>query len=485
MERYLSGAGLKNQVDMAAVFKRNAGLFSLNSIELVGSMLAVSENESSANLDKQRRLCQLQEFLTVGYIREALKEATDAAVNFEMGAWIQVPGDGKISYRQSLAALLNEADRERRADLEAARMEILARKNEFLVPIHVQTHEMANRVGFADYLGMMGQLKEFPLAPVRDEMRAFLTKSSGLYEEKLSEALESGLGIPLANAQRHDLLRLFRGEKYDALFPAERMVSTARKFCASMGLEMEAGGRVRLDLGARAQKSPRAFCSTVQVPDEVYLVIFPRGGHDDYRAFLHELGHALHYAGVEPGASVEAKRLGDNSVTEGFAMLFGHLLLNPLWLADQLGGSGEDYAEFLRAHALFELFMLRRYAAKICYEFGLHKNASLEGEPARYAHTLSEATLAATPEESFLDDVDPFFYCANYLRAWMLQAQIAKRLRGLFGVKWWCSKESGNFLTDLWRAGQAKNGDDLSRHLGFECLSSNPLVKEVDGLLRA
>ena len=485
MEWYRGGAGLKDRVDMAAVFGRHPGLFSRESVDTAASALAASEDAGDAGPGEGRRLRQLRGFLTVGFIREALKELSDAAVNFEMAARVRVPGGGKISYRQSQAALLNEADRGRRAALESARMEVVARKSEFLVPIHERTHEMAAGLGFADYLGMMGELKSFPLAPVRDEMRAFLADTRGLYEEKLSEALEAGLGISLAGARRHDLQRLFRGREHDALFPAERMVPAAREFCASMGLDLEAGGKVRLDIEARPRKSPRAFCSAVRVPGEVYLVISPRGGHDDYRAFLHELGHALHYAGVDPGAPLEAKRLGDNSVTEAFAMLFDHLLLNPSWLAGHLGGSGADYAGFLRAHALFELFMLRRYAAKIGYELGLHDGASLEGEPARYARALGEATLAATPGESYLDDVDPFFYCASYLRAWMLQAQLAERLRERFGAEWWRSRESGEFLAGLWRAGQAEDGDALSRRLGFERLSAKPLAEEIEGLIRA
>jgi len=186
---------------------------------------------------------------------------------------------------------------------------------------------------------------------------------------------------------------------------------------------------------------------------------------------------------VDPGAPFEAKRLGDNSVTEAYAMLFDHLILNPVWLADALGGAEADWAPSLRLSGLFELYMLRRYAAKIDYEMALHRGPELAGMPERYARTLGAATGAAYPPQSYLDDVDRFFYCANYLRAWMLQAQLAERLREGFGPRWWREAGSGDLLRGLWRSGQEEDGDGLSRRLGFERLSAEPLAGEVEGLL--
>ena len=293
----------------------------------------------------------------------------------------------------------------------------------------------------------------------------------------------SQTGVPPASAQRHDAQYCFRGAEYDALFPAEKIETSAREICASMGLDLSAEGRVRLDIEDRPLKSPRAFCASLCVPDEVYLVIRPRGGYDDYRAFWHELGHALHFAGVAADAPFEWKRLGDNSVTEGFAMLFDHLLFEPLWLEDALGGEASDYAAFLAHHALFELYMLRRYAAKIDYELTLHRGAELGGKDAAYREKLSAATGVEYPQVSYLDDVDPFFYCANYLRAWMLQAQMSEVLKTKFGKKWWANQKSGGFLMEIWRDGQRHDGDSLSRHLGYKKLTTEPLEAQIRNLM--
>jgi len=161
---------------------------------------------------------------------------------------------------------------------------------------------------------------------------------------------------------------------------------------------------------------------------------------------------------------------------ENQAMLLGEdeneKALEDALIGMPLGGEKEDYRGFLGHIALFELYMLRRYAAKIDYEFALHGGPELQGKEALYAGKLAGATQVAYPPESYLDDVDPFFYCANYLRAWMLQAQLREVLKTRFGRRWWQSEGSGAFLKELWKEGQAQDADALSRRLGFGSLGA-------------
>ncbi len=476
-EWYEVGAGLKEDVRLSEIFAEYAGLFTRENVEILAPLC-----DSTDDAAERSRLSELRGFLTLAHIRNATRESSEKALLFETKTMVKTPEGEAIPYRQSAVALLNEPDRERRSFLENARLEALAEKNEFLEQIHRTTHGMADDLGFEGYLGMMAAVKRYPLEPVRDEMQRFLERTEALYAGAMEEAM-SKAGVPPSSAQRHDAQYLSRGADYDGLFPAEKIEPSARKVCASMGLDLQAEGRVRLDIEDRPLKSPRAFCASLRVPDEVYLVIRPRGGYDDYSAFWHELGHALHFANVAADAPFEWKRLGDNSVTEGFAMLFDHLLLEPLWLEDALGGEASDYAAFLAHHALFELYMLRRYAAKIDYELTLHQDAELEGKAAAYKQKLSTATGVEYPRISYLDDVDPFFYCANYLRAWMLQAQMAEVLKTKFGVRWWANRESGGFLMEIWRDGQRHDGDSLSRHLGYKRLTTEPLEAQIRNLM--
>ncbi len=476
-EWYEIGAGLKADVRLSEIFAEYADLFTLENIEVLSSLCGSADDPV-----EHSRLSELHGFLTLAHIRNATRESSEQALLFETRTMVETAEGESIPYRQSAVVLLNEPDREKRIFLENARSEVLAEKNEFLERIHRTTHEMADELGFGSYLGMMAAVKRYPLEPVRDEMAQFLKRTEVLYAEAMEEAM-SKAGVPPSSAQRHDAQYCSRGAGFDTLFPVEKIESSAREICVSMGLDLQVGGRVRLDIGDRPLKSPRAFCASLRVPEEVYLVIRPRGGYDDYSAFWHELGHALHFANVAVDAPFEWRRLGDNSVTEGFAMLFDHLLLDPLWLEDALGGQALDYEAFLAHHALFELYMLRRYAAKIDYELTLHQGAELGGKDATYREKLSEATCVEYPRVSYLDDVDPFFYCANYLRAWMLQAQISEVLKTKFGKRWWANQGSGRFLMDIWRDGQRHDGDSLSRHLGCQRLATEPLEAQIRSLM--
>ena len=102
------------------------------------------------------------------------------------------------------------------------------------------------------------------------------------------------------------------------------MEESIRRQVREMGIDPLAAGRITLDTGEREGSASRAFCSPVRVPDEVYLVLRPHGGQTDWTTFLHELGHALHFAYMRPDLAFEYRWLGDNSITEGYAMLFDH-----------------------------------------------------------------------------------------------------------------------------------------------------------------
>jgi len=219
---------------------------------------------------------------------------------------------------------------------------------------------------------------------------------------------------------------------------------------------------VLVDVERRPAKSPRAFCAPVRVPGEIYLVVPPVGGRDDYVALLHEAGHTQHYAHVDPALPFEFRCLGDNSVTEAFAFLFDRLVEEPGWLDARLGVRDADGA--LTAHARAErLIYLRRYGAKLAYELALHGEpaASLEGLPDHYAAQLSGALRITWPRETWLTDVDPGFYAANYLRAWALETRLRSMLRDRFGETWFAEPAAGDVLRALWRDGQRLDAEEL------------------------
>src|SRR5439155_17225800 len=154
------------------------------------------------------------------------------------------------------------------------------------------------------------------------------------------------------------------------LYPAERLVESFTETLAGLGIDLAEQANVTLDTERRPTKSPRAFCSHPRAPDEVYLVVAPVGGRDDFAALYHEGGHTEHYAGVDPSLPFEFRQLGDNSVTESFAFLLEHLVEDPEWLESRLGVG--NAAPAIAHSRTVRLYFLRRYAATLAYELELH-----------------------------------------------------------------------------------------------------------------
>jgi hypothetical protein len=293
-------------------------------------------------------------------------------------------------------------------------------------------------------------------------------------ELEASLEIERTVGAPLAELRRSDLARFFRASHLDGLFPSDRMVPALRQTLAGLGIDLDAQANVTLDTEARPTKSPRAFCSTPRVPEEVYLVMPPIGGREDYAALFHEAGHAEHYGSTDAGLAFEFRHLGDNSVTESFAFLLEGLTASPEWLEAMMRGRSEaeprsdPFRDWEGAQAAIEharaarLVMLRRYSAKIAYEVELHAaGADLDAMPARYSELLGDRIGVPWPRETWLSDVDPGFYVACYLRAWALEVDWRRELVTRFEDAWFADRDAGDWLRGLWAQGQRLDADRL------------------------
>ena len=375
----------------------------------------------------------------------------------------------------------NEPNRDRRAALERARIGVV---HERLTPIHAESiresHAVADELVGVDYDTFCSTLSGIDHDALERKTRALLDETDDMHEDLLRHYARRGLpGVDPDRLENHDLARLLYGEEHRSHFPSARLVDTIARPVRAMGLDLTAGGRIELDLDEREGKTPRAFCAALRVPEEVVLVLRPYGGYDDYLVLLHELGHALHFAHVDPSLPIEFRRMGDNGVTEGYAIAFDHLLGRPAFLARVL-----DVAEpepVARVLAFRDLVMVRRYAAKFGYERVLHRAGPEPELAAEYAGRLTEATGARAPEGLYLEDVDPSFYCARYLRAWMLAATLHRALRDRFDEDWFLNPRTGPFLEDLWSLGQRWPAETLAQdRLGVEELGFGPLREMIE-----
>jgi hypothetical protein len=283
---------------------------------------------------------------------------------------------------------------------------------------------------------------------------------------------------------RADALALFRAREFDRHFPARAMESSISRQVRDMGVDPTARGRVILDTGEREGKRSRAFCAPVRVPDEVYLVLRPHGGQTDWNTFLHELGHALHFAYMRPDLPYEYRWLGDNSITEGYAMLFDHLMQDAGWLK-RYTELGNALPSFLRATGFEELHFLRRYCAKLIYETELYGGGtSWDSLPDLYVDQLTSATSFQYNRADAFVDVDPRYYAVRYLRAWQLQALITETLVEKYDADWWRNPRAGPWICSaLFGEGQRELAHEQAQRVAKKELSFAPLVRAVERLL--
>jgi oligoendopeptidase F len=470
-EYYLHHSGRKRSFDIEPIYDRHAELFSRRALE------ELREAARAASGEEARRVRYLLDFAFQGHLgREVKAEATRLA---ELEAEMVVEADGDaIPYRGVTVALANEADAGRRAELERARDELLSER---LNPLHLEmlerVHGLTHDLGWSSYREACTELRGIDLEALAAQAGEFLRETDGVYAEIADPELGRAGVAALGELRRSDLPRFFRAPALEALFPAERAVGAFAETVAGLGIDLERQDNVHLDTETRPTKSSRAFCATPRVPGEIYLVISPTGGRDDFEALFHEGGHVEHYAHVDPDLPIEHRRLGDNSVTESFAFLLEHLTEDPEWLAAAL--DVEDAAPVVRHARAVKLVMLRRYAAKIAYELDLHDaRPDLERMPARYAELLGTTTRVAWRRDSWLADVDPAFYVACYLRAWALETSWRSALRERFGARWFESAEAGEWLRSLWRQGQRLDAHELLAEALGEELDFRVLTRE-------
>jgi hypothetical protein len=469
---YRHYAGLDDDYAVEPVYERHAELFERRAVDALQTLTAAA----AAGTEERRRLNMLLDFAVEGFIGQATKTVEAETARREATLAIEVDGD-QIGFRESSVIQANEPDAARRAAIEEARLQAIeARLNPLYRELIEGQHEHASLLGYGSYRDMCQQCKGIDLPVLQGQTDAFAAATGGDYPHLLEPELRRVLGFGFDELRRSDLVRFFRAADDDELFPADRLVPSLLETLRGLGIGEQ--DNVVLDVEARPKKSPRAFCAPVRVPVEVYLVIAPVGGRDDFSALFHEGGHTEHYAHIDPGLPFEFRCLGDNSITEAFAFLLEHLVDDPVWLERRLGVDDPTATvSYARAH---RLVYLRRYTGKLAYEMELHGRGPVPGSLAdRYADLLGHALGIEWPEQTFLSDVDPGFYCACYLRAWALETSLRAHMRTSFGPAWFDDPEAGADLRSLWREGQRLTPDELLARLGGGHLDFTVLLADL------
>ncbi|MDQ6777689.1 MAG: hypothetical protein M3071_16085, partial [Actinomycetota bacterium] len=468
-------AGLNDEFEIEAIYAKHGALFTRAAVEELREQAAAPP----PGTDERRRRRMLLDFAVEGHLGQATKSLDAELARREAELSIEFDGE-RIGFRESAVTQANEPDAARRAQIEEARLTLIEQE---LNPLHREViehqHGLAQELGYPSYRDMCEALQGVDFDALHRQTEAFSATTEASYATFVEPELRRTLGIGFDELRRSDLPRFFRYAVADASFPADRLTQSFIETMGGLGIDVAAQPGVILDTERRPKKSPRAFCAPVRAPGEVYLVIAPVGGRDDFAALFHEGGHTEHFANVDPALPFEFRLLGDNAITEAYAFLFQHLTEDPEWLRRRLGVD-DDGA--LAAHARANrLVYLRRYTAKFAYELELHGSSDdgLDAFADCYAELLSAAVRVDWPRQTFLADVDPGFYCTAYLRAWALEMHLRAHLREQFGPAWFEDPEAGATLRILWHNGQRLTPEEMLRDLNGKRLDFGIMREEL------
>ena len=468
--------GEKETSEQAAIVERYRDLFSSGQLDVL------RDAEEAAAGDERELLYRLRKTCEAGIVAGELAAREDELENRVLAARVHWRGE-ELPLRTAqakLAVLPGYGDRDELGSLantESARFN--DDRRELLAAGEALEAELS---GEPDAIARNDEEKGISLRELERALDEAARASAEVYDRLRRRWFDRLLGeerddVPTSNHTSY----LRRLSPLEGTYTKERAVEVCLATLNAIGLDMSALPGIRLDLDDRPQKSPRACVIASDPPNVVHLITRAQGGLHDYQAFLHEAGHALHYASVDPGLPYTFRKLSrDHALTEIYSYIVEAISREPAWHAHHFGLGEEEAATNAEATVFLEALLFRRYAAKLRFELDFWgRYAADGGTPGGYAELLTEATGIRYPAENYLSDMDSGFYSADYLRAWIRSAQLRQHLVREVGEDWWRRAETGERLRELWREGTRPTSEEIAARIGYEPFDTAPLLHEL------
>jgi len=479
-EDRLARTGQKTKPDFASIRAKYEDIFSEASIMSVREL--IERSTASRRRDQMER--------TLFALLEGAMASDTLPIEeriLEKGATLSARVEGReVGFHELSALIASEDDSAKREEIRREQAALA----EELLPLRIE-HEHALRQKLSNF--GFGTLREYAETKKRVRYDVFLQKSlpileetTGLYRRVMGDTVRRAYGKELGDISAAHALHWRAGREFDHLFPPEKVMPLGVGAFETLGLPFEQSHAIKVDAENRPGKHPRAICYAPRAPEEIHLILKPQGGYEDVRSFLHEGGHALHFAYLDTSLPYEWRGLPrSHALAETFAFLIGHLTESPLWL-EHVMHVPKAASERLAAWALLgNLFMLRRYMAKFSYELAFdEKPFDAPRNRELYAKTLKDLTGFSYEPEFYLEDMDPGFYSADYLRAWIAAAQVEEHLVRKFGDRWFLKRDTGAFLKAHFARGFSIDAEELVQDLGMTAWDPLPLIRKFDGVSR-
>jgi hypothetical protein len=468
--------GEKETSEQAEIVARYADLFTRDQLD------ALWEAEDAAEGKEREQLYRLRKVCEGGIVAAELVEREDELENRQLAARLTFR-DEELPLRMAqakLAVLHEYADREELgdvfADLNATfnedRLELARAGEELAVDLSEQPDPIARNE----------EEKNISLRTLAASLDEAAAASEEAYLRMRETWFERVLGPDRDEQPRsYHMAYVRRLSPLESTYTKERATEICLETLKALGFDLAGDPNIKPDLEDRPQKAPRACVIASDPPTVVHLITRAQGGLHDYQAFLHEAGHALHYAGCDPTLPYTFRRLSrDHALTEIYSYIVEAISREPGWHALHFGLSDEEATRNAEATTFLEALLYRRYAAKLGFELDFWGRFHADGgTPDGYAEKLTAATGVRYRSDGFISDMDAGFYSADYLRAWVRSSQLRARLVEEVGEDWWRSPETGERLRALFFEGTKPSSEEIAARLGFDPLDTGPLLHEL------
>ena len=469
--------GEKEVSERAEIVRRYSDLFTR------AQLVALREEDDMATEGEDReRLYRLRKTCEAGLIAAALAEREDALENAVLAARVEFQGE-ELPLRSAQARLAILQDYGERDELGERTADVSATFNENRLEVIRAGEELEAEIsGIDDPVARADEEKGISLRELEGALAQASEAAEDVYTRVRERWFERLLGPEREEVpSSFHVAYLRRLSPLESIYTKERAVPICMDTLARLGFDLEAEPNIKLDLDDRPQKSPRACVIPSDPPKVVHLITRAQGGLHDYQAFLHEAGHALHYAGCDPALPYTFRNISrDHALTEIYSYIVEAISRQPGWHARHFGLSDEEAATNAEATVFMEALLFRRYVAKLQFELDFWSRFAEDGgRNEGYEERLTKATGVRYRSDGFLADMDAGFYSADYLRAWIRSAQLRSYLEGEIEGEWWESPKTGERLRALFNEGTKPSSEEIAGRIGFDPLDTKPLLAEL------
>jgi hypothetical protein len=468
--------GEKEISEQAAIVARYADLFSRDQLR------ALREDEEQAEGEQREWLYRLRKTCESGVVAAELAERDDELENAILAARITFKGE-ELPLRSAMAQLavltsyadrdvLGELHRDKSAEFNEQRLELIRAYEELEADLSEEP----------DPIARTEEEKQISLRELESALRAASEEIEDVFVPMRERWLDRLLGPERDDQPTSAHMGYVRRlSPLDSTYTKDRATEVCLATLSTLGFDVAADHNIRLDLDDRPQKSPRACVIASDPPKVVHLITRAQGGLHDYQAFMHEAGHALHYAGCDPNLPYTFRRLSrDNALTEIYSYICEAITREPGWHSEHFGLSEDEARTNAEATVFLEALLFRRYTAKLQFELEFWSSFDEAGLASDdYEQKLTAATGIRYPREGHLADMDAGFYSADYLRAWIRHAQLRAHLIDEVGEDWWRNPQTGEILRGLFAEGTKPSSEEIAARLGYQPFDTAPLIAEL------